>query len=68
MGRRKTGGYIFEWYKGDHRPLHIHVFKNGAHLGRYDLESGKPMRGLKMTSNLDYALIQAGFKKGKRKP
>lgn len=67
MGRRKVGGFVFEWYSGDHRPLHVHVFKDGIYLGRFDIESGRPMKGLKITDKLKKVLMMAGFLgKGKK--
>lgn len=68
MGRKKIGGFIFEWYKGDHRPLHIHVYQEGVHLGRFDLESQKPMKELMMTKSLRVALTTGGFMLKKEKP
>ena len=66
MGRKKVGGFVFEWYIGDHRPLHVHVFKDGLQLGRFNLESQRPMKDLKMTRQLQNALILAGFMKEKK--
>lgn len=39
MGREKRGGYIIEWWMGDHSPKHVHVYKDG-----------KDMKGLKLKS------------------
>ena len=61
MGRRKSGGFVLEWYVGDHRPLHIHVYENGIHLGRFDLETQRPIKGLIMTGKLKAALVASGF-------
>lgn len=64
MGRKRVGGFIFEWYIGDHRPYHVHVYKDNIHLGRFDLEAEKPMKDLRMTDALRRALILGGFIKG----
>ena len=32
-------------YENDHRPLHVHVFKEYAQVARYDLENGRFMDG-----------------------
>lgn len=32
-------------YENDHRPLHVHVFKDGRLVARYDLEHGCFMEG-----------------------
>lgn len=66
MGRKRIGGFIFEWYIGDHRPYHIHVYKDDVHLGRFDLEQQKPMKDLQMTNTLRQALIAGGFMRGEQ--
>jgi hypothetical protein len=39
MGKVRRGGYIFEWWIGDHTPRHVHVSdSNGELLGRVALE------------------------------
>lgn len=67
MGRKKIGGFVIEWYIGDHLPLHVHIYKDGLHLGRFDLESQKPMKGLIMTDKLKRALVMGGFLKTVKK-
>jgi hypothetical protein len=40
MGRIRRGGYIFEWFIGDHGPRHVHVYDaNGRKLGRLALDN-----------------------------
>ena len=34
MGRVKRGGYIFEFWIGDHPPRHVHVIKDGELLAK----------------------------------
>jgi len=37
MGRIRRGGYIIEWFIGDHQPRHVHIFDSkGRFLGRLD--------------------------------
>jgi hypothetical protein len=44
MGKVCRGGYVFEWWIGDHNPRHIHVSKtDGRILGRVILETMEPM-------------------------
>src|SRR5439155_21713618 len=44
MGRIRRGGYIFEWWVGDHPPRHIHVSDdNGKILGRVRLDPIEPV-------------------------
>lgn len=32
MGRKKRGGYLIEWWIGDHLPKHVHVYKDGKEV------------------------------------
>ncbi len=41
----RFGGYVIRMYSNDHPPLHVHVFKDGRLVARYDLESGRFMPG-----------------------
>jgi hypothetical protein len=44
MGRVRRGGYIFEWWIGDHPLQHIHVSDaNGKILGRIRLYPIEPV-------------------------
>jgi hypothetical protein len=45
MGRLRRGGYIFVWWKGDHSPRHVHVYRDGTLVVKWDLENQKPMTG-----------------------
>ena len=38
MGRIKQGGYIFEFWVGDHPPRHVHVIKDRKLLARVELD------------------------------
>jgi len=39
MGRIRRGGYILEWFIGDHGPRHIHVYDSKHNfIGRLDLD------------------------------
>ncbi len=39
MGYRiRAGGYVIVSWDSDHRPLHVHVYKDGRCVGRFDLE------------------------------
>ena len=41
MGKVRRGGYIFEWWIGDHAPRHIHISdSNGELLGRVAVDTG----------------------------
>jgi hypothetical protein len=44
MGKVHRGGYVFEWWIGDHPPRHVHVSdSNGKLLGRVALETMRPL-------------------------
>ena len=45
MGRIRRGGYIFVWWLADHAPRHVHVFKDGRLVCKFDLENWKVMKG-----------------------
>lgn len=45
MGKLRRGGYIFVWWKGDHPPRHVHVYRNGKLIVKWDLDNKKPMKG-----------------------
>jgi hypothetical protein len=44
MGRVRRGGYIFDWWIGDHDPRHVHVSDgNGNLLGRVAVDDFSPL-------------------------
>jgi hypothetical protein len=44
MGKVRRGGYIFEWWIGDHKPRHVHVSdSNGELLGRVVLDADEQL-------------------------
>jgi hypothetical protein len=45
MARIRRGGYIFVTWVGDHPPRHVHVYRDGALIVKWDLDNQKPMRG-----------------------
>lgn len=34
MGREKRGGYLIEWWIGDHLPKHVHIYKDGREVAK----------------------------------
>ena len=38
MGRIRRGGYIFEFWVGDHPPRHVHVIKSRKLLAQVELD------------------------------
>ena len=45
MGKERRGGYVFIWWKGDHPPRHVHVYRDAKLVVKWDLDNEKPMRG-----------------------
>ena len=45
MGKVRRGGYVFVTWKGDHTPRHVHVYRDGKFIVKWDLENQKPMKG-----------------------
>jgi len=48
MGKLRRGGFIFVWWKGDHPPRHVHVYRDGKLLVKWDLDNKKAMKGRAM--------------------
>jgi len=44
MGKIRRGNYIFITWKGDH-DHHVHVYKDGRFIVKWDLENWLPMAG-----------------------
>lgn len=45
MGKVRRGGYVFVTWKGDHSPRHVHVYRDGVLVVKWDLDDNKPMIG-----------------------
>ena len=45
MGKLRRGGYIFVAWKSDHSPRHVHVYRDGKLVVKWDLDNHKPMKG-----------------------
>ena len=45
MARIRRGGYIFLTWVGDHSPRHVHVYRDGKLVVKWDLENRVPMVG-----------------------
>jgi len=45
MGKVRRGGYVFLTWKGDHSPRHVHVYRDGKPVVKWDLESWQAMKG-----------------------
>jgi hypothetical protein len=45
MGKIRRGGYIFVSWKGDHPPRHVHVYRDGRLVVKWDLDNEMVMKG-----------------------
>jgi len=45
MGKIRRGGYIFNTWIGDRSPYHVHVYKDGKLVVKWDLENDEAMKG-----------------------
>lgn len=45
MSKVRKGGYVFLTWKGDHSPRHVHVYRDGVLVLKWDLENWTPMCG-----------------------
>jgi hypothetical protein len=45
MGKLRRGGYIFVCWKSDHSPKHVHVYREGKLVVKWDLDNAKAMKG-----------------------
>lgn len=45
MSKVRRGGYVFLSGKGDHSPRHVHVYRDGKLVLKWDLENQAAMAG-----------------------
>jgi len=45
MGKVRRGGYVFVTWKSDHSPRHVHVYRDGVRIVKWDLDHKLPMMG-----------------------
>jgi len=53
MSKIRRGGYVFLSWTGDHSPRHVHVYREGRLILKWDLDNRKPMAGLPSRKLLD---------------
>jgi hypothetical protein len=44
MGKIRRGGFVFVTWKGDHSPHHVHAYRDGALVVKWDLENDVAMK------------------------
>jgi len=45
MVKVRRGNYVFLTWTGDHSPRHVHVYRDGRLVVKWDLENWQPMAG-----------------------
>lgn len=45
MSKLRRGGFVFLTCSGDHGPRHVHVYRGGKLVVKWDLEKHKAMKG-----------------------
>ncbi len=45
MSKRRRGNFVFIAWKGDHSPRHVHVYKDGRLVVKWNLDDRVPMKG-----------------------
>ena len=53
MGKIRRGNYVFLFYVGDHAPRHVHVYRKGKLVVKWDLENRRAMKGRATTRILE---------------
>ncbi|HZJ27681.1 MAG TPA: hypothetical protein VFF40_11840 [Acidimicrobiia bacterium] len=45
MPKIGRGGFVFLAWAGDHSPRHVHVYRDGTLVVKWDLDNWQPMKG-----------------------
>jgi hypothetical protein len=45
MPKIRRGGFVFLAWVGDHSPRHVHVYRDGVLVVKWDLDNWQPMKG-----------------------
>ena len=45
MGKVRRGGFVFVTWKGDHPPRHVHVYRDGRLVLKWNLADNVAMKG-----------------------
>jgi hypothetical protein len=45
VSKLRRGGFVFLTWKGDHGPRHVHAYRDGRLVVKWDLENEKAMEG-----------------------
>lgn len=63
MSKIRRGNFIFLTWVGDHSPRHVHVYRDGKFVVKWDLENWQAMRGKAFARVLKYLeeLVKEGL-------
>lgn len=53
MRKFRRGNYLFVAWIGDHHPQHVHVFRDGKLIVKWNLDKWTPMKGKASSHILD---------------
>jgi hypothetical protein len=45
VGKVRRGNFVFVTWKGDHSPRHVHVYRDGRLVLKWNLDAQLPMSG-----------------------
>lgn len=57
MGKVRRENYVFLTWKGDHSPRHVHVYRDGKLVLKWNLDASVPMKG-KATARLVRLILE----------
>jgi hypothetical protein len=57
VGKVRRGGFVFVTWKGDHSPRHVHVYRDGRFVLKWDLEHDRLMKGTPYRRVLDLIAV-----------
>jgi len=57
VGKVRRENYVFLTWKGDHSPRHVHVYRDGKLVLKWNLDAGVPMKG-KATARLARLILE----------
>jgi hypothetical protein len=57
VGKVRRENYIFLTWKGDHSPRHVHVYRDGKLVLKWNLDAHVPMKG-KPTARLVRLILE----------
>lgn len=65
MGRIKRGGYLIEWWIGDHLPKHVHIYKDGKMIAKVQIPEMLVLRGnlSRRLKRIIHELVKGGILK-----